>query len=351
MLTAKQLKEIREHLEKAQNPVFLYDNDADGLCSFVLLRRFLGRGKGVAVRTHPDIDAGYAKRAHELGADYVFVLDRPFLGNEFVEKLEELHIPVVWIDHHDVPLPNYSSSSLSVFNPVRNKGKSKGNEPVTALVYEIGKREEDLWVAMMGCISDHYLPGFSRKFEKIYRELWGKNIKKPFDAYYKSVIGTLARAIGAGLKDSITHVVYFQNFIIGCKTPQDMLNELESDSSFARKYKEIREKYCELLEKAKLEDHSNILFFRYGGSMSMSADLANELSYLYPTLPVIVAYAQGAMSNLSIRGKNVNRIVQSLLGEFEGSSGGGHADAVGVRLRTEDLERFRKSFEHCVISL
>jgi single-stranded DNA-specific DHH superfamily exonuclease len=73
MLTAKQLKEIREHLEKAQNPVFLYDNDADGLCSFVLLRRFLGRGKGVAVRTHPDIDAGYAKRAHELGADYVFV--------------------------------------------------------------------------------------------------------------------------------------------------------------------------------------------------------------------------------------------------------------------------------------
>ena len=31
MLTEKQLKEIREHLEKAQNPVFFFDNDADGL--------------------------------------------------------------------------------------------------------------------------------------------------------------------------------------------------------------------------------------------------------------------------------------------------------------------------------
>ena len=79
MLTEKQFEELREHLEKAQNPVFLYDNDADGFCSFVLLRRFIGRGKGVAVRTYPEIDIGYAKRAKELGADYIFVLDRPFL--------------------------------------------------------------------------------------------------------------------------------------------------------------------------------------------------------------------------------------------------------------------------------
>ena len=49
MLTNKQIEEIKEHLEKAQNPLFFYDNDADGLCSFLLLRRYLGRGKGVGV--------------------------------------------------------------------------------------------------------------------------------------------------------------------------------------------------------------------------------------------------------------------------------------------------------------
>lgn len=32
MLTEKQISEIREHLEKAQNPLFFFDND-DGLCS------------------------------------------------------------------------------------------------------------------------------------------------------------------------------------------------------------------------------------------------------------------------------------------------------------------------------
>ena len=103
MLTEKQIDEIREHLEKAQNPLFYYDNDADGLCSFVLLRRFSGRGKGVAVRSFPELNASYAKKAQELNADYVFVLDKPVLSREFVEEIAKLQLPLVWIDHHDVP--------------------------------------------------------------------------------------------------------------------------------------------------------------------------------------------------------------------------------------------------------
>jgi single-stranded DNA-specific DHH superfamily exonuclease len=39
MLNDKQIDEIREHLEKAQNPLFFFDNDDDGLCSFLLLQR------------------------------------------------------------------------------------------------------------------------------------------------------------------------------------------------------------------------------------------------------------------------------------------------------------------------
>ena len=45
MLTKKQVEDIKEHLEKAQNPIFFFDNDPDGLCSFLLMQRYLGRGK------------------------------------------------------------------------------------------------------------------------------------------------------------------------------------------------------------------------------------------------------------------------------------------------------------------
>ena len=94
MLTKKQLGEMREHLEKAQNPVFLFDNDVDGLCSYVLLRRFLGRGKGVAVKSHPEIDARYAKKVQELNGDAVIVLDRPYLGKDFVDEISSMHLPI-----------------------------------------------------------------------------------------------------------------------------------------------------------------------------------------------------------------------------------------------------------------
>src|SRR3989344_6482178 len=123
MLTEKQLQEIREHLEKAQNPVFFYDNDADGLCSYVILRRFIGRGKGVVIRSFPDLNASYAKKAQELNADYVFVLDKPVVSMEFVEEIERIGLPIVWIDHHDIDIKIEIEkfSNLSVYNPARAK--------------------------------------------------------------------------------------------------------------------------------------------------------------------------------------------------------------------------------------
>lgn len=344
MLTHKRLGELKEHLERAQNPVFLYDNDADGFCSFVLLRRFLGRGKGVAIRTRPDVDVGYARRAHELGADYVFVLDRPFLGDAFVTALKELNIPLVWIDHHRVDSPHYNDPAVHVFNPAILTGKAKSSEPVTWIAYTLSAREDDVWIALMGCISDHYLPPVPG-FKKKYADLWSSTVREPFDAYYGTELGRLARSIGFGLKDSITHVVYLQNFMITCQTPYEMIHELESSSSFAEKYREVQGVYRALLERARLEADGRIVFFRYGGGMSISSDLANELSYLYQGKFIVVAYAQSSVSNLSIRGTNVRAIIERLLPNFTGASGGGHADAVGVRLRTEDLERFKEAFE------
>ena len=102
MLTEKQIKEIKEHLEKAQNPIFFYDNDPDGLCSFLLLQRYIERGRGVAIRSFPELDANYFRKVEELNADYIFILDKPLVSSGFWKEVENVNIPVVWIDHHDV---------------------------------------------------------------------------------------------------------------------------------------------------------------------------------------------------------------------------------------------------------
>ena len=340
MLSEKQILEIREHLDRSNNPLFLYDNDADGFCSYVLLRKYIGRGKGIAVRSHPDVDEGYAKRIQELNSDYVFVLDRPLLGSKFVEEVRKMQIPIVWIDHHDVEEESHEYENLFTYNPSKNKKKS--SEPVSYWSYKIANRQEDLWIALMGCIADHYLPDFSEIFSERYSELWAKNVKGPFDAYYGSEIGRLARVIGFALKDSITHVVQFQNFMLTCSSPLEMGLSLESSKPFAKKYRDIRKKYDLLIEKAKKNADDNVVFFRYGGDLSMSSDISNELSHTFPGRVIVVAYTSGPITNMSLRGKNVKKMIAEILKDFDNSSGGGHEEAVGARIQTEDLERFKE---------
>src|SRR3989344_1434713 len=105
MLLKEEIEEIREHLNRSQNPVFFFDNDIDGLMSFIILRKYSGRGKGVAIKSFPGLDGGYVSRVEEFNGDCVFVLDKPMISDEFIKGIREKGIPIVWIDHHDVILP------------------------------------------------------------------------------------------------------------------------------------------------------------------------------------------------------------------------------------------------------
>lgn len=346
MLTAEQQNELKEHLAKAQNPVFYYDNDADGLCSFLLLRRFLGRGKGVAVRSYPDLNASYAQKAVELKADYVFVLDKPVLSPEFVNAFSSLQIPLVWIDHHDIQGTAFSPTPyFYIYNPTRNTGKDKSSEPVTYISYKLCGRPQDLWIAVMGCIADHYLPDFAEEFGKENPEYWGKSIKKPFDAYYMTELGKIAQSLNFGLKDSVTNVIHLQNHLVGCVSPNDVLAETPGNIAFRHKYTQIRKRYDQLFNSAQNNITSKLIFFEYGGDMSISADLSNELSYKYPNHYIAIVYTNGGLSNISLRGKGIKQILERILPKLNNATGGGHNDAVGARVSHTDLAVFKEFLE------
>ncbi len=351
MLTNKEIGEIKAHLEKAQNPIFFYDNDADGLCAFLLFRRYLGRGYGVAIRSYPEMNAEYLKKVEQLKADYIFVLDKPLVSREFIEEADKMQIPIVWIDHHDMEIKELKKEfsgfkSFYMYNSaLGKKKKEEQNEPTSYLAYKTTGRKEDIWIALMGCVADHYLPDFASEFGERYPDFWTKEINGPFDIYYKTEIGRIAVGLNFGLKDSISHVVELQNFLISCKTPGDVFLELETNKSFRAKYNEIRKKYDALLKDAKISESQKLVYLIYGGDMSMSSDLSNELSYLYPDKFVLVAYKKGTITNISMRGDRINRKLETILKQIEHATGGGHKDAVGARIETKDLERFKEILE------
>jgi hypothetical protein len=334
MLTEKQVKEIRAHLGKAQNPLFFFDNDADGLASFLLLRRYIDRGKGVAIKSFPELNASYTRKIYELNPDYVFILDKPQVAEGFLQEVSELNLPTVWIDHHNVPKPEFEN----YYNPYHNDETS---EPVSYLCYKTADKKEDMWIAMIGAIGDGFFPEFAEEFGKQYPELWGDNIKTASQALYTTEIGRITRILGFGLKDRTSKVVSMLKFLTTAKSPFDILDE-DKARPILQRFKQVNSKYSRLVDKARNFVKGDILFFQYGGDLSLSADIANELFFLFPNKLIVVSYIKGAKANISLRWeKDVREVTLNAIKGLEGATGGGHEHATGAQVAVEDLPKFR----------
>ncbi len=345
MLNEKQISEIREHLEKAQNPLFFFDNDDDGLCSFLLLQRFLGRGRGVAIKSFPDLNISYYRKVAELKPDYVFILDKPIVSKEFLQKVKQDNIPIVWVDHHLVDKPE--EKEIYYYNTYH---EDKNNEPVSYLCYKVTDKKEDIWLAIIGCISDCYFPDFFKEFNEKYPELGKKNPKSAFDLLYSSEIGKIARILDFSLKDTTTNVVNMLRFMIRVKGPLDIMEENSKTKQILRRYEQINTKYQELMNNARKQRGDKLLYFQYGGQLSLSANLSNQLIYEFPKKIVVVAYLNKEIANISIRGndKEVLGLTLEAIKGIGGASGGGHKYATGAKINVSDLPLFKERVEKLV---
>jgi len=335
MISEDQIIEIRNVLESCSNPLFLFDNDVDGFCSFLLLSRAFLKGKGVAVKTFPDLDESYFRKIKEFNSDCVFILDKPKVSKDFFERVFEVNIPVYWIDHHLVE--NFSKPSfVNYFNSYK--------EPVTAICYEIVKFRSlnDFWINLLGCIGDRFLPLGYDKFLEYYPDL-GVFGSDAFKIYYESTIGKIAMALNFSLKDKVSNVMRVIKFMNSVQTPYEVVEEMNKQNGIFKRYDEIKKKYDKLFslacEKVK---NSKLIFFCYGGSLSISSDLANELSYKFPEKFVVVGYKTSNKVNISARGKNAKNIILSAISNLENSTGGGHEEAVGAKILSKDLDIFKK---------
>ena len=66
---------------------------------------------------------------------------------------------------------------------------------------------------------------------------------------------------------------------------------------------------------AKLDDShvfGNLIFFDYCGDLSISSEISNELCYKYPGKYICVAFIKGGISNVSLRGKSIKKILEKI---------------------------------------
>ena len=341
MLHQNQLQEIRSWLEASQNPLFFFDNDVDGLCSFLILRRAIGRGRGVAIKSFPDLKEQYLRKVEELNPDAVFILDKAELSKEFAEAVEEKGIPMIWIDHHE------TKTSKEVIEKTSYYTSFPSSEPTTYIAQKIFNRQEDMWLAMIGCIGDVYVPDFAENFVKQSPELFNSNITA-FDALHSTEIGKFAKMLNFGLMDSITNVVKLIKYLFKATSAYDLLEENQYTKQFHKRYAELNEFYNKQIEKAEtiVDEKSPLLFFTYSGSISMSSEIANKLFYNHKDKLIIVVFKRSDKANISIRGKDALTITKKAIENIEGATGGGHKEATGAMIPIDNLKKFKKNIEN-----
>jgi hypothetical protein len=340
MLTEKEIKELREELANSKNPLFFYDDDPDGVCSFILMYKIHREGKGIVVKSAPKLDMRLFHKVEENTPDKVFILDVPMVDQELVDKIKR---PTFWIDHHGP----FDIKGLKYYNP-RIKDPS-AYIPTTRMCYQISEDKENLWIATVGCLSDWYLPDFIDKFAEMYPELLPDKETTLEEAVYKHPIGKLVKIFSFILKGPTSEVNKSVKILTRIKTPGEILNQETAQGKFIyRRYESINENYEALVKEArKSVTRSKLLLFNYSeNKMSFTADLANELvNHLYPKKVVIIARKKSGEMKCSIRSKTpIRDALKKALEGVEGY-GGGHENACGAVIKEESWELFLKNFK------
>lgn len=338
MLTPKQVEFLREELKTAKNPLFIHDDDADGLCSFLILYRIHREGRGLIFKTAPKLDKRTIPKVEEINPDKIFVLDIPIVEQEFIDLAKR---PIFWIDHH----PPLDRKNVHYFNP-RLKDPD-AYIPTTRMAWQVSQNPDDLWIATAGSLADYHLPDFIDRFIERYPQFLPQKEDLP-TTIFKTPMSKLVKLFFFLLKGPSSEVRKSVKILTRITSPDEIFNEETPAGKFLyKRFEQINEKYEHLLEKAKKEVTSSKLFiFNYTEDhWSFTANLANELTALYPQKVILIVRKKSGEMKCSLRaGVSILEPLQRALVGIQGY-GGGHPNACGAVIKEEDWVQFLENLK------
>lgn len=336
MLTDQEISYIRKRLQEAVRPLFFYDDDADGVSSFIQMYRVVGDGKGIAVKGKPILEAKYIRKVEEYSPDVVFVLDKSMIEQEFLDAVKT---DVIWLDHH----PLQDNKNVEYFNP--RKENPKDDRPTSYWAYQITKDliKDSLWQAMVGIVGDWHLL-LQKEFNSAYPYLLDSKIKTPEEALFNSNLGKIIKVINWNLKGSTTEVNKSVKILTRITDPYEILEQKTPRGKLLyKKFQKMNGPYEDLLSRVQVTKDKFIVFRYNDNSMAISSELSNEILYKNPNKVIIVARDVGDEMRLSLRTKKINilKILQEALKVTTGY-GGGHNNACGASIKQSEFDEFIK---------
>lgn len=246
-----------------------------------------------------------------------------------------MHVPVVWIDHHDI----LKREGVTYFNP-KMIGWHKPSS-TTEICFKIVGGE--MWIAAIGAISDWSIPEFFEEVKNEYPDLFGEK-DNPKDILYGSKFGELCRIFSFINKGKISDFNESLSALLKVKDPHEILEQKTENGKFVfNQVSRVAKIYQGILENAKnTEIDEDLLLFVYEhDEFSFTADLSNELLCLHPNRLVIIVRETDEGMKMSLRSEKykVKKILEKALKGIDGY-GGGHDFACGGNVQKNDFPKF-----------
>lgn len=328
----------KEMLDKSSNPLYIFDDDADGLAATLALLRYK-KGGVRTVKARPELYDKDVKRVDIY--DLIVILDMPKVSQQAFDILKDL--PVLWLDHHE---PQKCPKNCTYINP-KNYDKDS-YIPTSEIAYNILKGEEklSLWTVTAGTVADAKIPPFLDEVFQAHPAL--KSSQELDTLRFDSPIARLVEIFSFAIKGSKKNIE--QNIDILKKIDiDDLLQTQEQQTPAVKKlYKNIHQyldTYRTLVDCAEKEikgkEDKEIVVFRYSTQHAMSQELSNVLSYKFPDKLLIIARSNGKdiKGSLRSRQRDLRPLLEEAMKGLDGY-GGGHSAACGMSISEEDFDTF-----------
>ena len=329
MIKEKKLERLKRILLNSKNPLFLFDNDPDGICSAAILLKNIKKGKALVLRTINKINTKVLKKIFSSYPSEIFILDKPLTDEEFVKTAKEKNTPLIIVDHHKQKKKKY----CLYFNSYPS------SEPTSYIAQKIFNSKETKLLSLIGCVYDVFIPEFLEEEKEKYPELF-LNKKDPLEIVNLTEFGKAVQILSLSLMNGDEKVIKILDYILKINSPYDILFENKENQFMHEKYKELKAFIDKNLEKAKVFE--NLVFLEFSGKHSLSSEIANKLLFLYKNKFIIACYKKEDAVNISLRGENAINLVKTILKKIDNSIGGGHEKACGLKIPLLEYEKFKK---------
>ncbi len=349
-ISREEIKEIRKEILESENPIVFFDNDPDGLTSYLLFKKAVPSARGVVVNGFLT-ETQWTDKLEREGHDKVFILDKPVVEEGFFRRIS---VKKIWIDHHpieDIILPR----GVKYFNPRLHK--KEDGRPVSYWIYEILKKEisKYVWLSAIGSLADYYLiKSIVNKTFKQYPFMFEKLPKNVEEALYKDkIFSRIVKIFSFSLVGKKNEVKRNVKILEQVEGPDEIVyNKGEKIKIVMDHYKKYHGDYYKWLsigkryakEKDVIEIFIDNKYFPIG-------ILSTELSSLYPNKLIVIARKKDSAINVSIREQknDIREIVQKAVQGI--GTGGGHEHACGAAIKPGTWDVFLKRLEEAYKAL